>query len=508
MITTEETAVQVWSADAGEFGENVTIAYIPAGAAVVVANASAGLESYNLNDGLILEQLELASSPLRISGDTVVPAADGEQSDELPSQPAVPDLGDLPVITFPARDASNYQDEVVLVVTEDAPVYADSARTEPLAYVAAGSIIRISSDLENVGRSGQSVGLRDHVFARALDGVGRNDFVYILSDHITTVDDDTAVSEGDRPEVPESDAPTVQLATPEYQNDPWNFLVTTQRTPVYGSFTEGIQDEIVAYVPAGTLVRYANNPEPGDEDLTITPDSIGELLLIHSDELDAALEQTDFSIFYFPTDYIRNANDDDLEIFYDDDEDDDVVTPPSDDEDEDQGGSGDDSAGDDDESQDPGTVELTVEPGQVAPGVETSLYAEGFEAEEDVTVQLNPELGTFPADENGAFTAVVTIPEDTEPGEHTITVTGAESGLTGSATITVVAPVAPAGAVTGEDPLAGKGGTVPAPVAAGGLAQTGVETSTAVGSGLLLLLGGALAALGYKNRLGRRGSDA
>lgn len=179
----------------------------------------------------------------------------------------------------------------------------------------------------------------------------------------------------------------------------------------------------------------------------------------------------------------------------------------------DEGGSG---PGDEDDADDETSAELSIDSSEVVAGEEVTLVGENFEAGEEVEFALNPELGTFSADDEGVVTAVVTIPEDTEPGEHTITATGLSSEQSDSVEITVVEPEGSGAEDEGEgSEAAPAGGTsdddeAPAAEAEGEeLAATGF-TAGNVGlvSGLLLLIGGGLAALGFKNRLGRRNADA
>lgn len=431
-----------------------------------------------------------------------------EAPDEDQGDTSVPDYDDLPVFEFPPRDASDVQDEVVLVITERAPVYAyEDGERVPVAYIAAGSIV-VSNNADRVDEVGQFINLTDELFERELNLRS----VQIRTDHVTAVDDDSAVSDGPRPEAPDSDAPTVELADPEYDGDLWNLAVVTDRAPVYGSYTEGLNDDILAYVPAGTLIRFANWEDPSQVEDGRNPDLVGVRIMVESPELADALDTTDFFLFYIPTDFLRNANDDDVEIYYDDDENgngeepsdpSDPEDPVDDDEDADTDGDG--------ATAEEGSVELTVDSDEVLAGDQLTVVGEGFEAGEDVDFVLNPELGTFPADDEGVVTAEVTIPEDTEPGEYTITATGQSSELSGSVGITVVEPteVDPAGEVEDQDAPADTGAAPAAADQGEELAATGM-TGRDVGllSGLLLLVGGGLAALGYKNRLGRRDADA
>lgn len=120
----------------------------------------------------------------------------------------------------------------------------------------------------------------------------------------------------------------------------------------------------------------------------------------------------------------------------DDDEDDD-----SDDEDDD----GDEDDSDDDEDDydsddDDLNTTLSADKDELYPGDEITVVGEDFSAEEDVVFTLNPELDTVPADADGVVTAVLTIPEDTEPGEHEISAVGAESDHEATVTITVLDP--------------------------------------------------------------------
>ncbi|NLS09027.1 hypothetical protein HGQ17_03225 [Nesterenkonia sp. MY13] len=106
------------------------------------------------------------------------------------------------------------------------------------------------------------------------------------------------------------------------------------------------------------------------------------------------------------------------------------------------------------------------------------------------------------------LTAVVTVPEDTEPGDYTLTAVGQDSGVTGEAALTVTEPVDP-GPVGDTDPGPAPGPGADAKGPQGDeLAATGMTARDAgLASGLLLLIGGGLAALGYKNRIGHRGAE-
>ncbi|WP_022871908.1 alkaline phosphatase [Nesterenkonia alba] len=84
-------------------------------------------------------------------------------------------------------------------------------------------------------------------------------------------------------------------------------------------------------------------------------------------------------------------------------------------------------------------AEVSVSPDEVAPGDTVEVTGSGFAADEQVRIELNPELGTTEADDDGEIATEVTIPEDTEEGPHELTATGEDSGATGSAEITVTA---------------------------------------------------------------------
>lgn len=99
-------------------------------------------------------------------------------------------------------------------------------------------------------------------------------------------------------------------------------------------------------------------------------------------------------------------------------------------------GDGGNGSGDVDERSD----HLTLDAAEVYPGDEITVVGEDFNAEENVTFSLNPELGTVPADANGVVTAVLTIPEDVQPGTHELTADGETSGHSATATLTVLDP--------------------------------------------------------------------
>ncbi|WP_022871662.1 CAP domain-containing protein [Nesterenkonia alba] len=100
----------------------------------------------------------------------------------------------------------------------------------------------------------------------------------------------------------------------------------------------------------------------------------------------------------------------------------------------------------------PVEASVTVSPTEVAAGEDVVVEGSGFGEEEEVEISLNPILGTVETDEDGDFSTSVTIPEDTEPGEYTLTVEGLSSGIELEVTITVVDPeTGPAGEKGPED---------------------------------------------------------
>lgn len=93
----------------------------------------------------------------------------------------------------------------------------------------------------------------------------------------------------------------------------------------------------------------------------------------------------------------------------------------------------------------PGAVSpsVTVDPSEVNPGDTVTVTGEGFLPGEEVVVTIDPsgESVTVTADEDGAFSVEVTIPEDAEPGDFTATAVGQESERTASDDFTVVEKV-------------------------------------------------------------------
>lgn len=123
---------------------------------------------------------------------------------------------------------------------------------------------------------------------------------------------------------------------------------------------------------------------------------------------------------------------------------------------------------------------ITVSPTVVAPGGTVTITCTGFDPGETVIIVLHTDpvtLGTATADPSGDVHTTVTIPTNTTPGQHTITVTGETSGLTLSATITVEGAVTAAAAPSSSLPFTG----------ANVAATTGVGAgAVAIGGGLVL----------------------
>ena len=125
------------------------------------------------------------------------------------------------------------------------------------------------------------------------------------------------------------------------------------------------------------------------------------------------------------------------------------------------------------------TPAVTVEPSTVEAGKTVTVKGTGFAPESSVTLTLHSEpveVGTATADENGAFSAEVTVPATTEAGEHTLVAASASPSITASAPLTVTpAPAAPT-----QEPSAAPSPSASAPPApdqggTGGLARTGSD---------------------------------
>ena len=108
----------------------------------------------------------------------------------------------------------------------------------------------------------------------------------------------------------------------------------------------------------------------------------------------------------------------------------------------------------------------------VAPGGALSVSGTGFVPGERVAVELHSTpvtLSLVTADAAGALNATVTIPAGTEPGEHSIVLTGLDSKRTASIGIVVTQPAVGAASL----PATGAALPVTLMVLGGGLAAGG-----------------------------------
>lgn len=84
-----------------------------------------------------------------------------------------------------------------------------------------------------------------------------------------------------------------------------------------------------------------------------------------------------------------------------------------------------------------GTIEL--DPSQGAVGDTFEISGQGYATSEQVQIRWDdrPLGGQVRTDADGTFTLTRTVPADSQPGEHTITAKGLQSGLTAEAIFTV-----------------------------------------------------------------------
>jgi hypothetical protein len=135
---------------------------------------------------------------------------------------------------------------------------------------------------------------------------------------------------------------------------------------------------------------------------------------------------------------------------------------------------------------------VTVSQSQVAPGDSIRVSVDGFSPGEQVRIELHSTpvlLGTVTAGADGTANSTVTIPADTEAGQHMITVVGVTCGIQAAIPITVVAAAAeaPVASLAAFDPQGRS------------LSYTGVDTGWAVSLAAALLVGGfALVWLGRR----------
>ena len=136
------------------------------------------------------------------------------------------------------------------------------------------------------------------------------------------------------------------------------------------------------------------------------------------------------------------------------------------------------------------TPAVTVDPSSVEAGKTVTVKGTGFAPASTVTITLHSEpveVGTATTDASGDFTAEVTVPADTEAGDHTVVAASNTPTVAASAPLTVTAPPAPA-----EDPSAAPSTqptAAPAPApeqgGKGGLARTGTNALLAVAAALI-----------------------
>jgi LPXTG-motif cell wall-anchored protein len=141
----------------------------------------------------------------------------------------------------------------------------------------------------------------------------------------------------------------------------------------------------------------------------------------------------------------------------------------------------------------------------VEPGEDLEVTGNGWKPDSSVDLTLNSDpvdLGSAEVDETGSFSKTVTIPADTPPGLHTITVTGVDpEGATRTTAVEVtVVSATPTGAAgttttfsTAADPGAAAGGSTNLP-------RTGGSTSPITWLALGLVLGGTALASAARRR--------
>ena len=129
-----------------------------------------------------------------------------------------------------------------------------------------------------------------------------------------------------------------------------------------------------------------------------------------------------------------------------------------------------------------GSVVVELSSATVRQGGQDSATGRGFTPGEQVTATLHStpvSLGVFTASPTGVVRFAFTVPEDEEPGQHTLVISGANSGLTASASLTVTASTASVA-----------------------LPNTGAATSGPFILGLALLVGGVGAVAISRSRRG------
>ncbi|EFF81018.1 alpha-L-fucosidase [Schaalia odontolytica] len=147
------------------------------------------------------------------------------------------------------------------------------------------------------------------------------------------------------------------------------------------------------------------------------------------------------------------------------------------------------------------TPAVTVKPSTVEAGKTITVKGTGFAPESAVTLTLHSEpveVGTATVDENGAFSAEVTVPANTEAGDHTVVAESTSPAVTASAPLTVTAPAVPSAEPSASPSVQPSAAPAPAPEQGGkgGLARTGTNA--------LIVVAGALIAAGVGTVLIRR----
>jgi LPXTG-motif cell wall-anchored protein len=136
----------------------------------------------------------------------------------------------------------------------------------------------------------------------------------------------------------------------------------------------------------------------------------------------------------------------------------------------------------------PDDAAISVSPSSVAAGGTATVSGTGCAADVDVTITLgDTEAATATTDEDGAFSASVTVPSGAAPGPYTIEADGCSATVL-STTLTVTA--------AGTGTTGGTGGT-------GGttLPQTGSDsTETLLRVGVVLVAAGGLLAFAARRR--------
>ena len=149
------------------------------------------------------------------------------------------------------------------------------------------------------------------------------------------------------------------------------------------------------------------------------------------------------------------------------------------------------------------TPAVTVEPSTVEAGKTVTVKGTGFAPKSSVTLTLHSEpveVGTATADENGAFSAEVTVPANTEAGDHTVVAESGTPVVSATAPLTVTAPAADPSASPSVHPSAAP---APAPEQGGkgGLARTG--TNAMLFAAAALIAAGAGTAFIRRSRLSK-----